>query len=94
MLLSDVFEKCETEMWMTHSSLSGVIKQICGWTGKAMLPELYHRVVLWYYWDFAWKNPLLPVSAPKLSPGLGWLDTSNDYSLPEEINWVLAFHKL
>jgi len=43
LLLTNVFEKCETEMWVTHSSISGIIKQIGGWASRATLPESYYR---------------------------------------------------
>lgn len=49
-------------MWVTQSSLSGVIQQFCGWVGKARLHEHYQRVVLWYCGDFTWRYPLLSSS--------------------------------
>lgn len=96
LLLSNVFERCETEMRVTHSSLSGVIKQLCEWKTRPVGPS---PITEWSYgiMGFYLEKSSSTKLSPQGVPSLGWQDTSNAASLhrPEEIKaWVLAFHKL
>ena len=83
-------------MWVTLGLFTGVIKQLCGWTGKAkLLPKLQHRAVLWFYRICLEKSSSAELN-PQGVPSLSWQHISNADSLhpPQEIIWVLAFRKL